>query len=97
MCRIHKSIWYNTNPVLLIAHAYTCYLGDLSGGQALKRIVRSALKLQTVQSTEFYEFEQLPTVEAKLAFKGWAIWLLKAVGLAHKVVMPPQSTTAPKL
>ncbi|MBD1846532.1 heme oxygenase (biliverdin-producing) [Cyanobacteria bacterium FACHB-63] len=59
----------NTNPVLLIAHAYTRYLGDLSGGQALKRIVRSALKLQTVQGTEFYEFEQLPTVEAKQTFK----------------------------
>lgn len=57
------------DPALLIAHAYTRYLGDLSGGQALKNIVRSALKLTTTQGTEFYEFEQLPTVEAKRDFK----------------------------
>lgn len=59
----------NTDPALLIAHAYTRYLGDLSGGQALKNIVRSALKLSSTQGTEFYEFEQLPTVEAKRHFK----------------------------
>jgi heme oxygenase len=59
----------DTDPVLLIAHAYTRYLGDLSGGQALKNIVRSALKLSSSQGTELYEFEQLPTVEAKRDFK----------------------------
>jgi len=59
----------NTDPVRLIAHAYTRYMGDLSGGQALKGIVRSALNLPNDRGTALYEFEQLPTVEAKRAFK----------------------------
>lgn len=59
----------NSDPILLIAHAYTRYMGDLSGGQALKNIVRSALKLPPDQGTALHEFEQLPTVEAKRAFK----------------------------
>lgn len=59
----------NTDPALLIAHAYTRYLGDLSGGQALKNIVRSALNLPPDQGTGLHEFEQLPTVEAKREFK----------------------------
>ena len=59
----------NTDPILLIAHAYTRYMGDLSGGQALKNIIRSAFKLPPDQGTALHEFEQLPTVEAKRAFK----------------------------
>ncbi|MBE9181702.1 heme oxygenase (biliverdin-producing) [Oculatella sp. LEGE 06141] len=65
--RIHDVA--NTETALLIAHAYTRYMGDLSGGQALKQIVRSALKLPPNQGTALHEFEQLPTVEAKRAFK----------------------------
>lgn len=57
------------DPVLLIAHAYTRYMGDLSGGQALKGIVRSALDLPDNQGTALYEFAQIPTIEAKRAFK----------------------------
>lgn len=59
----------NTDPALLIAHSYTRYMGDLSGGQALKHIVRSALDLSDEHGTTFYEFDQLPTVEAKKDFK----------------------------
>ena len=44
-------------------------MGYLSGGQALKNIVRSALKLPEDRGTALHEFEQLPTVEAKRAFK----------------------------
>ncbi|HIK28216.1 MAG: heme oxygenase (biliverdin-producing) [Oscillatoriaceae bacterium SKW80] len=58
-----------TEPVLLIAHAYTRYMGDLSGGQALKNIVRSALNLPPNCGTALHEFEALPTVEARRAFK----------------------------
>lgn len=57
------------DPVCLIAHCYTRYMGDLSGGQALKQIVRSALDLPSDRGTTFYEFEQLPTIEAKKIFK----------------------------
>jgi heme oxygenase (biliverdin-producing, ferredoxin) len=59
----------NTDPALLIAHAYTRYMGDLSGGQSLKHIIRSALKLPPDQGTGLHEFEQIPTPEAKRAFK----------------------------
>jgi len=55
--RIHAIA--NTDPILLIAHAYTRYMGDLSGGQALKNIVRSALNLPPDQGTSLHEFEQL--------------------------------------
>lgn len=58
-----------TDPALLIAHAYTRYMGDLSGGQALKNIVRSAMNLPPDQGTGLHEFELLPTVEAKRTFK----------------------------
>ncbi|WP_066379153.1 MULTISPECIES: heme oxygenase (biliverdin-producing) [unclassified Anabaena] len=59
----------NTQPELLIAHAYTRYMGDLSGGQALRKIARSAMDLPADQGTAMHEFEQIPTPEAKRAFK----------------------------
>ena len=65
--RIHELA--SSDPVCLIAHAYTRYMGDLSGGQALKRVVRSALELPEGVGTAFYEFAQIPTIEDKKAFK----------------------------
>lgn len=59
----------STNPALLVAHAYVRYLGDLSGGQGLKRVVRSAMELTGDRGTRFYEFDSLPTPEAKREFK----------------------------
>ncbi|MEA5593724.1 heme oxygenase (biliverdin-producing) [Rivularia sp. UHCC 0363] len=47
-------------PELLIGHAYTRYMGDLSGGQMLQRVVQSTLKLTGYQGTSFYNFEQIP-------------------------------------
>lgn len=67
VARIHEIA--NTQPELLIAHAYTRYMGDLSGGQALRNIARSAMDLPDDQGTAMHEFEQLPTPEAKRAFK----------------------------
>lgn len=55
--------------MLLIAHSYTRYMGDLSGGQALKNIIRSALNLPPDQGTGLHEFEQIPTGEARREFK----------------------------
>nr|ARW60219.1 Heme oxygenase [Laurencieae sp.] len=52
--RIHK-IGYN-NPELLIAHSYTRYIGDLSGGQILKKIARNAMQLPDDLGTSFYDF-----------------------------------------
>jgi heme oxygenase len=58
-----------TEPTLLIAHAYTRYMGDLSGGQSLRKVIRSALPLAPDQGTQFYEFEHIATPEARRAFK----------------------------
>ena len=60
----------NNNPALLVAHSYVRYMGDLSGGQSLKNIIRSALTLPLDRGTGFYEFEQISTVEARREFKG---------------------------
>ncbi len=57
------------DPILLIAHAYTRYMGDLSGGQSLRHVVRSALSLPAGLGTKFYEFAQIATPEAKRTFK----------------------------
>jgi len=55
-----------TEPELLIAHSYTRYLGDLSGGQILKGIAQRAMNLAEGEGTAFYEFE---TISDEKAFK----------------------------
>ena len=47
-------------PELLVAHAYTRYLGDLSGGQILKKIARGAMNLSDERGTKFYDFDAIP-------------------------------------
>lgn len=49
----------NTEPEMLVAHSYTRYLGDLSGGQILKNIAQRAMNLTDGEGTAFYEFEQI--------------------------------------
>ncbi len=51
-------------PELLIAHAYTRYLGDLSGGQVLKRLARGGMQLPESEGTGFYEFPAIPDPKA---------------------------------
>ena len=46
-------------PELLVAHAYTRYLGDLSGGQLLKKIAQRALNLSDGRGLAFYEFDRV--------------------------------------
>lgn len=45
-----------TQPALLVAHAYVRYLGDLSGGQLLQRIVARSYGLGDGPGTRFYAF-----------------------------------------
>lgn len=54
-----------TAPELLVAHSYTRYLGDLSGGQILKNIAQRAMNLND-GGTSFYEFR---TIDDEKAFK----------------------------
>lgn len=53
-------------PPLLGAHAYVRYLGDLSGGQMLTRVVARSLGLQSEQGLHFYDFGNAEAV-VKLA------------------------------
>jgi len=53
-----------TQPELLVAHAYTRYLGDLSGGQILKGIAQTAMKLAEGEGTAFYEFADITDEKA---------------------------------
>ena len=46
----------------LIAHAYTRYLGDLSGGQVLKRLLLSSPGLR-LQEVSFYDFPLIDGIE----------------------------------
>nr|YP_063624.1 heme oxygenase [Gracilaria tenuistipitata var. liui]AAT79699.1 heme oxygenase [Gracilaria tenuistipitata var. liui] len=46
-------------PELLISHAYTRYMGDLSGGQILKRIAQTAMNLSSSDGTAFYNFDDI--------------------------------------
>ncbi|NXN96651.1 HMOX1 oxygenase, partial [Rhinopomastus cyanomelas] len=46
------------HPELLVAHAYTRYLGDLSGGQVLKKIAQKALGLPSSgEGLAFFTFD----------------------------------------
>jgi len=54
---------------LLVAHSYVRYMGDLSGGQALKNLARSYMGLPEDKGTRFYEFDALNSIEAIKAFK----------------------------
>ncbi len=53
------------DPALLVAHAYARYLGDLSGGQILARIVARSYGLVGDAGTRFYDFGPADTVLAQ--------------------------------
>ncbi len=60
--RIHKVA--KDMPELLIGHHYTRYIGDLSGGQMLKKIAKQAMNLSGNDGLKFYEFERIPNEKA---------------------------------
>ena len=48
------------DPLLLLAHSYTRYLGDLSGGRVLARVARRALDLgKGTEGLAFYQFHKV--------------------------------------
>jgi heme oxygenase (biliverdin-producing, ferredoxin) len=52
------------DPEKLIAHLYTRYIGDLSGGQILKKIAVNAMNLNEGEGTHFYGFPQIADEKA---------------------------------
>ena len=46
-------------PELLVGHHYTRYIGDLSGGQILKKIAKKALNLDGSNGLNFYDFKMI--------------------------------------
>lgn len=62
--RLHKVA--DSSPELLLAHAYVRYLGDLSGGQVLKKAAIRGLKLEgDGNGVQFYEFRRIPGKDFK--------------------------------
>ncbi|KAL7850584.1 hypothetical protein SRHO_G00199330 [Serrasalmus rhombeus] len=55
-----------SNPNLLVAHAYTRYLGDLSGGQVLGKITQKTMGLSNTEGVAFFSF---PAVTSPHRFK----------------------------
>ncbi len=53
-----------SKPEFLVAHSYTRYLGDLSGGQILKKIAQRAMNLADGEGTAFYEFKEISDEKA---------------------------------
>lgn len=64
-------------PVLLVAHHYTRYLGDLSGGQAIGRILDRTFELDGA-GIAFYDF---PEIEKPKIYKDGYRARLDALGL----------------
>lgn len=62
VARIHQV--GQSNPELLIAHSYTRYIGDLSGGQILKKIAQNGMNLADGEGTSFYEFKHISDEKA---------------------------------
>ncbi|XP_059417918.1 heme oxygenase 2 [Carassius carassius] len=61
--RIHQM--GRDQPALLVAHAYTRYMGDLSGGQVLRKVAQRAMKLPpTGEGLNFYQFDGIHSAKA---------------------------------
>lgn len=55
----------DTRPELLVSHAYTRYMGDLSGGQILKRaLIRSFKLADSDDGSQFYNFSAIEDLKA---------------------------------
>jgi heme oxygenase len=82
-----------TRAELLVAHAYVRYLGDLSGGQILRRIVAGSLRLADGVGTAFYDFGDEPGVLAD-AFRSRLDSLNADESVANDIVAEAQRAFA---
>tara|TARA_Y100000589_G_C27139587_1_gene624054 strand:+ start:51 stop:761 length:711 start_codon:yes stop_codon:yes gene_type:complete len=70
------------NPELLVGHHYTRYIGDLSGGQILKKIAKKALNLEDNNGLNFYDFKM---IEDEKEFKESYSNVLNSLPIDQKV------------
>jgi heme oxygenase len=74
-------------PHRLVAHAYTRTLGDLSGGQSLKKALHKAWELPADAGTRFFDFPELGDLTAaKDTFRAQLDALPLSAGEADEVV-----------
>jgi len=79
----HLHVVAEENPLGLIAHIYTRYLGDLSGGQMLKNMIRRTLQLESEDSVASLLFPEIADLGA---FKTMFRARLNALPLSPKEV-----------
>lgn len=63
----HLEVLSASGSPLLLAHAYVRYLGDLHGGQMLRRCVSRVLQSQDKQGLSFYDFGPTERVNQLIA------------------------------
>jgi heme oxygenase len=75
-------------PTLLLAHAYTRYLGDLSGGAFIKRSICRAMPVgRDGEGVGFYDFENVPDAKSfKRVYRDRLDSLDLSVSIAEDVV-----------
>ncbi len=78
--RIHQLA--EESPELLIGHHYTRYMGDLSGGQILKKIAQKAMNLEGQKGLRFYEFDN---ISDEKAFKAHYSTVLNSLPLTQEM------------
>ena len=57
--RLHGATWGGD----VVAHHYTRYLGDLSGGQAVGRVLSRTFDLRSSEGVRFFAFPEIPEVK----------------------------------
>lgn len=68
VARIHAVA--ESEPVRLVGHLYTRYLGDLSGGQVMARIAERSLGLRRGAGLDFYYFDEISDLnEMKILYR----------------------------
>lgn len=82
-----RAVAFDSVP-LYVAHQYTRYLADLSGGQAIGRLVREAYGLGDGPGARFYEFRE---IEDPIAFKADYRLLLDLEGFSEDDIVRMES------
>ncbi|XP_072127869.1 heme oxygenase 1a [Mobula birostris] len=75
-------------PELLVAHAYIRYLGDLSGGQVLKKVAQKALQLpSTGEGSAFFTFDRITSANKFKQLYRSRMNTLEAVGETRQRIL----------